>query len=114
MVLSSQILHIGFIQSSKSWGRLNITITGGGRFNTVIGRTAAKRLRLFVALHKGLPYAAEADTLLPLSAIGMLKDKLPEKQIRKLRAITVSLSGLIPVEAQAEGRAERLDYLVRG
>ncbi len=82
------------------------------------GELGTDSVRLFVALYKGLPYAAEPDTLLPASAIALLKDRLPEDQIQALRAISVSLSGLIPVETHAEGhtegRAEGLDYLVRG
>jgi hypothetical protein len=71
------------------------------------GELGTDSIRLFVALYKELPFTPEDETLIPGSAVSILKSKvnLTEEQKAILKDRTISLSELRPSENEGESLA---------
>jgi hypothetical protein len=70
------------------------------------GELGTDSIRLFVALYKELPFVPEEETLIPGSAVSILKSKvsLTEEQKTMLKDRTISLSELRPPETEGEAQ----------
>lgn len=80
------------------------------------GEVGTDSVRWFVSLYTGLPHSPEEDTLLPSTAISVLRERLSETELEALRAKTVDLSTLSEsaVEEQTDTHTETESGVVKG
>ncbi len=66
------------------------------------GEVGTDAVRLFISLYLGRPYTAEETTRLPAPALDLLRERLAPADIDALRTITVELSELPQISAEAD------------
>ena len=75
------------------------------------GEIGTDSVRWFVALYTGLPYMAAQDTLLPLSAANVLKERVDEKTLQNLKKYMVEVGTAVQAEsAGGEAALETEDH----
>jgi hypothetical protein len=78
------------------------------------GEIGTGSVRLFVALYKGLPYVLDDETLLPSSAISILKEKISHDDFLIIEKLSVDLSKIVKNSKTADEHGEDNERKIKG
>ena len=76
------------------------------------GEIGTDSIKYFVALYTGLPFVPEHDTLLPSTALSLLRDRVSVETMEELKSISVDLPGPLHVPAEVVERVENSENMM--